>query len=61
MKEDTVLEYPAYVAKELEFSTTIRKEDRGIRVRRVQEWLDSYRVQFFGRRSGVRHNRRQHQ
>jgi Putative peptidoglycan binding domain len=39
MKEDTVLEYPAYVAKELEFSTTIRKGDRGIRVRRVQEWL----------------------
>ena len=34
-----MLEYPAHVMRELEFSTTIRKNDRGVRVRRVQEWL----------------------
>jgi putative peptidoglycan binding protein len=34
-----MLEYPAYVNKELEFSTTLRKNDYGVRVKRVQEWL----------------------
>jgi hypothetical protein len=36
-------DYPAPVAKELAFEGVIRKGDSGIRVRRVQEWLNIHR------------------
>lgn len=33
------MQYPAYVSRELEFATTIRRGERGMRVKRAQEWL----------------------
>ena len=34
-----MLDYPAYVTKELAFDTIIENGDTGTKVRRVQEWL----------------------
>lgn len=33
-----MLDYPAYVTKELAFDTIIKNGDTGTKVRRVQEW-----------------------